>query len=372
MKGIRVSASCISESEKAAVNAVLDRAFLGMGPEVAAFEEELSSFFSAPTVCVASGTAALQLALQALDMSPGDEVLVQTITYVASFQAISATGAIPVACGLDPSTMTINLADAEKKLSSRTKAIMPVHYAGGVGNLMEIYDFASMHNLRVVEDAAHAFGTTYQGRLVGSASDIACFSFDGIKNITSGEGGCIVTRDKDILRHCQDARLLGVAGDSARRRKGLRTWDPDVAIQGWRYHMSDIMAAIGRTQLQRFDDLKLSRQMLAAHYVNRLSVAETLTLLPHDYREVVPHIFVIRLNSSNLREKITRALNEKNIQTGRHYKPNHLLKKYYANTPNQSLSDSVEIYDQIMTLPLHPQLQLEEVDKICDIILEYL
>ena len=170
-----------------------------MGTQVGEFEKELSRFFGRPAICVSTGTAALQLALQALGVGQGDEVLVQSLTYVASFQAISATGATAVCCDVDPATITLDVCDVESKITSKTKAIMPVHYAGGVGELDAIYEVAKKYNLRVIEDAAHAFGSSHKSRLVGSYGDIACFSFDGIKNITSGEGGCIVTNDTDVI-----------------------------------------------------------------------------------------------------------------------------------------------------------------------------
>ena len=231
---------------------VLDREFLGMGAEVQMFEKLLSAFFGRPAVCVANGTAALQLALQACEIGPGDEVLVQSLTYVASFQAISATGARPVACDIENATLTLDWRDAEKRLTTKTKAIMPVHYSGGVGALNEIYSFARKHSLRVIEDAAHAFGSVYQGKRVGGFGDVACFSFDGIKNITSGEGGCVVTDDPDVLRRVQDARLLGVEKDTEKRYMVQRSWEFDWSTQCLRYHMSNIMASIRMEQLKRF------------------------------------------------------------------------------------------------------------------------
>ena len=264
-KVIRLSKSCLNDAEKQAVMRVLDREFLGMGDEVRQFEEELSLFFGRTAVCVSTGTAALHLALQASGVGPGDEVLVQSLTYVASFQAISATGAIPTACEVSPATLCIDLNDAKKKLTSKTKAIMPVHYAGGVGNLDEIYAFAKENNLKVIEDAAHAFGTTFKGNKVGSFGNISCFSFDGIKNLTSGEGGCIVTDDQEVLSKVMDSRLLGVEKDTEKRFSSQRSWSFNVVGQGWRYHMSNIMAAIGIEQLKNFDQVADKRIKLAMH-----------------------------------------------------------------------------------------------------------
>jgi dTDP-4-amino-4,6-dideoxygalactose transaminase len=160
MSKIRLSKSCIGEAEKEAVMRVLNRGFFGMGQEVKSFEDSLTNFFGRPALCVVNGTAALHLALQATGIGDGDEVLVQSITYVASFQAIAATGAKPVPCDIIATTAGVDLSDAKQKITSKTKAIMPVHYAGCVGNLDAVYDFAHSNGLRVIEDAAHAFGTT--------------------------------------------------------------------------------------------------------------------------------------------------------------------------------------------------------------------
>jgi dTDP-4-amino-4,6-dideoxygalactose transaminase len=171
-KLIRLSKSSIGDAEKNAVAGVLDREYLGMGAEVKEFEDHLSEFFGRPAVCVVNGTAALHLALQACNVGPGDEVLVQSITYVGSFQAISATGAVPVPCDIDQNSLTLDWHDAAKRLTPKTKAIMLVHYTGGVGPLNELYAFADTHGLRVIEDAAHAFGSSYEQQKVGSFGDV--------------------------------------------------------------------------------------------------------------------------------------------------------------------------------------------------------
>lgn len=360
----RLSKSCITEAEKRAVLGVLDREYLGMGTEVQQFEHALAEFFGRPALCVVNGTAALQLALQAAGVGSGDEVLVQSLTYVASFQAISAAGAKPVACDLDPATLTLDWRDAERRLTGRTKAVMPVHYSGGVGALDEIHAFARRHGLRVIEDAAHAFGTTYQGSHVGAWGDIACFSFDGIKNITSGEGGCIVSADPELVRCIQDARLLGVERDTEMRYSGQRSWEFDVTGQGWRYHMSNIMAAIGIEQLRRFDQLARTRQKLARHYDYRLRGAAHIRPLEHDYDQVVPHIYVVRIPGLADRKGLQARLLDKGIQTGVHYQPNHWL-SFFRDGGAPPLPATEAVYPQLLSLPLHPDLDEGDIDSIC-------
>ena len=323
-KLIRLSKSIIGEAKKKAVQAVLNHEYLGMGQEVQAFETDLTNFLGRTTVCVNTGTSALHLAVQALDFAPGSQVLVQSLTYVASFQAISAAGAKPIPCEIDPHTITIDLKDAEKRLTDKTVAIMPVHYASGMGKLDEIYAFAQSNGLRVIEDAAHAFGSLYNGKKVGSFGDVACFSFDGIKNITSGEGGAIVTDDEIILKRVRNARLLGVEKDTEARFKGNRSWEFDVSHQGWRYHMSNIMAAIGIEQLKRFPTFAVSRRELARQYQARLSNIDQIHLLDQDLDAIVPHIFVIKITTGT-RDKVRKKMLEEGIQTGIHWQPNHFL-----------------------------------------------
>ena len=349
-KIIRLSKSSIGDEEIRAVVSVLKEEFLGMGSYVNNFEDELSNYFQSPALCVVNGTSALQLALQACGIGADDEVLVQSLTYVASFQAISATGAVPVACDVSKETITIDLVDAESKITEKTKAIMPVHYSGGVGDLKSIYDFAKKHNLRVIEDAAHALGSTYNGKKIGSFGDVICFSFDGIKNITSGEGGCIVSKDKLVIEKIKDLRLLGVIKDSDKRARGERSWEFDVKEQGWRYHMSNIMAAIGSVQLKRFPEFIAKRRSLAKNYELLLTVQDEIITLKNNYDDVVPHIFPIILPKHINRNLLRDKLNKLNIQTGLHYFPNHKLSFYRKNI---ILKNTNELCERIITLPLH-------------------
>lgn len=362
---IRLSKSCIGESEKTAVASVLDREYLGMGSEVQIFEELLTNFFGRPAVCVVNGTSALQLALQACGVGRGDEVLVQSLTYVASFQAITATGAVPIACDVLPSTLTIDWRDAERKISNKTKAIMPVHYSGGVGEMNEIYKLAKRNNLRVIEDAAHSFGTTYEGKRIGGFGDISCFSFDGIKNITSGEGGCVVTDNTEVLNLIRDSRLLGVEKDTDKRYSGNRSWQFEVSQQGWRYHMSNIMAAIGIQQLYRFDEFAKIRKKHCRLYDELLEGDDRIIKIRHDYDEVVPHIYVVRIPNLRDREQLQKKLLELGIQTGTHYQPNHQL-RHFKNEEILNLNVTDEIYPKILSLPLHVDLTENDIHYVSE------
>lgn len=365
---IRMSKSCISNKEIHAVNEVLKKEFLGMGEETLLFEIELEAFVGREAVCVSSGTAALQLALEALDVGYGDEVLVQSLTYVASFQAISATGAIPIPVEVDED-VAFCVKDAATKVNERTKAIMPMHYAGRPSNWLEIMRFAKNNGLRVVEDAAHAFGSKFEGALVGSMGDVSCFSFDGIKNITAGEGGAVFSNDHKVIERIRDSRLLGVKRDSEARYQNQRSVNYDVQSQGWRYHMSNINAAIGRVQLSRFEELSTKRQLLAKKYVSLLEGMEGLELFDTNFDEVVPHIFPVKLKGDKNRQDVISYLSSREIQAGFHYLPNHKLSFYQSE---RKLPKTDVLFPRLLTLPMHPDLDLVDVENVCTRLMEAL
>lgn len=368
---IRLSRSYLGSEEKEAVCRVIENGFLGMGQEVQKFEAELTTYLGGniSVACVNTGTSALQLALQAIGVGPGDEVLVPSLTYVASFQAISATGAKPVACDVELTTGFIDLTDAESRITSRTKAIMPVHFASYVAGMPGVYEFSKRHNLRVVEDAAHSFGCTLNGKRIGSCGDVVCFSFDGIKNITSGEGGAVVSSDSGVINSVRDSRLLGVVGDTEKRFSGGRSWTFDVREQGWRYHMSDLMAAIGRVQLAKSDGMFQRRKDIITQYAEGLTGIPSLELYqfstPDVDVEMVPHIFPIKVANP---DALIVYLGTRGVQCGKHYQPNHLL-SYFAN--GSSLPNAEYLGSKNVSLPLHPGISDIDMSHIIKSIREY-
>jgi dTDP-4-amino-4,6-dideoxygalactose transaminase len=366
---IRLSKSIVGSEEAQSVSTVIeDIGYLGMGSTVQQFETEIEKYLEAKTgscCCVNTGTSALHLSIQAVT-KPGDLVLVPSFTYVATYQAITAAGCIPISCDVNSNTFLLDLLDVEKRVNKKCKAIVYVHYASSPGDLDNLYAFGKKHNIRIIEDAAHSFGCSYKGKKIGSFGDIICFSFDGIKNITSGEGGALLTQDENVLEFAKDSRLLGVVKDTDKRYSGDRSWDFNVKHQGYRYHMSNIFAAIGLVQLGRLEnEFAPKRKMLKTLYIEHLSNEEDIEFqkVTSD-SNIVPHIFPIKI-LNNKRDNIFRILGENNIGVGIHYKPNHLLTYFKSN---YNLPVTEKIYSEIISLPLHPEISEGDVINISKLI----
>lgn len=365
---IRLSKSVVGRAEADAVAHIIeDIGYLGMGATVGEFEHLLEEYIGGGfrAICVNSGTAALHLAVQAVT-KPGDEVLVPSFTFVATYQAIRAAGCKPVSCDIRPDTLTLDLEDAKRRISPRTTAIMPVYYASNCSMAPAYQAFAHEHGLRLIEDAAHSFGCTCQGRKIGSFGDVICFSFDGIKNITTGEGGAIFTADEEVIQKVSDARLLGVEKDSEKRYAGQRSWQFDVTEQGYRYHMSNIFAAIGKVQLSRFEkEFAPRRRAIAQRYTELLKDTPYVKLTPMDYsHDIVPHIFALQILDGK-RPLLEQKLKEHDIQFGIQYAPNHLLTLFHEDV---KLPVTEEVYSRIISIPMHPELTEDDIQLICKII----
>jgi dTDP-4-amino-4,6-dideoxygalactose transaminase len=361
---IRLSKSVVGKAESAAVSHVIeDIGYLGMGETVGFFEKDLEKYIGGGRrcICVNSGTAALHLAIQAVT-KPGDEVLVPSFTFVSTYQAITGAGCIPVSCEIDPDTLTLDLQDAERRITPRTTAMLPVYYASNIAMIDEYQEFARKHHLRLVEDAAHAFGCTHKGKKVGSTGDVVCFSFDGIKNITSGEGGAILTADPEVIAAVSDARLLGVCKDSEKRYAGQRSWVFDVIDQGYRYHMSNIFAAIGRVQLSRFEtEFAPRRRYIAKRYTELLAPNKDVKLIKMNYDDIVPHIFPILILNGK-RDALTEKFKALDIQYGIQYRPNHHL-SYFKAAYELPVTD--DVYSKVISIPMHPELTDADIELIC-------
>ncbi len=355
----------IGEEEIADVIDSLQSGWLATGPKVQGFENALTTYFEGrEAVCVSSGTAALHLSLLALDLKPGDEVITPPMTFVAAINAIVQAGGTPVFADIHEDTYNLNLAEAEKKITPKTRAILPVHFTGLCVPLDDLYALANAYNLRVIEDCAHAIGSAYKGKKVGTLGDIQIFSFHPNKNITSGEGGCIVTNDKAILERVKTLRFHGIDRNSWDRftKNGSQLYD--VLEPGYKYNMMDIQAAIGIHQLKKISTFNERRAYLATRYNKALDGLAGLALPAQDDGHAW-HLYAPLVKGMN-RDDFMTELKARNIGTGYHYCAAHLF-TVFQDSYNYKLGDfpvAELVSNSIVSLPLFPDLSEVAQDRV--------
>lgn len=357
----------ISDDDRAAVMAVLDSGWLSMGPVTAQFEEELGAALGTEhALAVTNGTAALHLAAAALGLGPGDEVICPSLTFVASAAAMRQTGAtVKLADVTSTDDLTLDPSEILRLLTPRTKAIVVMHYGGYASSMAEIMSLAREHGLFVIEDAAHAPGATLDGAALGTIGDAGCFSFFPNKNLTTGEGGAVVFRDK---QHSDRARLLrshAMTTLTWDRHRGHAT-SYDVLDVGFNYRIDEIRAALGVSQLRRLPAFTEARAQIAHQYRARLSSHAGLDV-PFSAPRGEPsfHIAPVLARSLEARDAIREMLRTERIQTSIHYPPIHRFTSYPGAGP---LPVTDEVADRVLTLPLHPGLTPADIDDVCDLL----
>jgi dTDP-4-amino-4,6-dideoxygalactose transaminase len=362
----------INEAAIAEVVETLRSGWLTTGPKVKKFEEMLSEYHGGRHVlCVSSATAGLHLALLSLGLKEGDEVITTPLTFVATLNTITQAGGKPVLADIDPDTLNINPENIEAAITSRTRAIVPVHYAGLPCDIDAISSLAKKHNLRVVEDCAHAVGATYKGQRIGSSGDIQVISFHPNKNITTGEGGAIITNDDAVISTVERLRFHGIDRNSFNRFSKAGAQQYDVVMPGFKYNMMDIQAALGIHQLPELDGFIDKRTKLAQRYLEILSGWSELTLpqTPLYAHSHAWHLFTVRLNKNAAgldRDGLINAMKSENIGIGLHYKSTHIF-TYYAQKYGwkpQDFPHSLLAGENILSLPLFPTMTIKEQDRV--------
>jgi perosamine synthetase len=359
---IPVQRPYLGKEEVEAVAGVFDSRWLGMGQVTAEFEERLREFLGAAHVmAVNTGTSALHIALEVLDLQEGDEVILPSLTFVSAVQAVTAAGARPVFCEVKMETLNLDISDVERRITDKTKVIMPVHFAGLVCQMDEIMQMAAGRGIRVIDDAAHAFGSTYRQRPVGTLADMTCFSFDPIKNITCGEGGAVTTGEEEMASRIALKRNVGIDKDSWARAG--RQWFYRVVTPGYRYHMSNINAAIGLAQLERFEAFKSRKQDIVRRYDEAFGTLDELGVVQRDLEETFPFFYIVRLPGGR-REELINHLRERGIGSQVHYIPNHLQPLYREFS--EPLPVTERLYGEILTLPLYYEMDDGDVERVVD------
>jgi len=336
--------------------------WIGLGPKTREFEQRFAEYIGTKfAVAVNSGTAALHLALKVAEIKEM-EVITTPMTFISTNHAILYNGGIPVFVDIEPDTLNINPVEIEKKITSKTKAIVVVHYGGHSCDMDPIVEAARKRNIWVVEDAAHGCGGEYKGQKLGSLGDLGCFSFHAVKNLSTGEGGMITTDDQKIYGRLLKLRWMGITKDTwSREEKDERySWYYDVEEVGFKYHMNDIPAAIGLVQLRKLDRMNRRRKEITERYnqgLKKFSWLETPTV--KSYAVPSHHNYVIKVEK---RDQLNIYLQQNGISTGVHYIPNNHYEMYRPFRGETPISDFLS--KKLLTLPLFPDLRDEEVDFI--------
>lgn len=356
------------DTRKAAVDA-LDLGWLGMGSYVREFEERLAAILECTdrrVVAVNTGTSALHLALLTAGVGPGDEVITPSFNNIGDFQAILAVGARPVFCDIEEGSLGIDVEKAERLVSPKTKAVIGMDYAGVPCALDALEAMARRRHLTVIHDAAHSLGSRLDGRGMAEFGDITVFSFDPVKLVTCIDGGALVVRSAAQVEALHRYRLLGMDQSAARMYTNNRAWTYDVAVPGYRYHLANLHASIGLSQLDRLHEFIDTRRAACRAYTELLKEVDGLTLPDTDFNDVAPFIYYVRA-AGGRRDALIAAMRDGGVDTGIHWIPGHnfsLLK----GARHGDLSVTERVGSEILTLPLHSYMPLSTVSRVAQVL----
>lgn len=370
-----LSKPSISEAEISAVADVLRSGWITTGAKNAELERVVCEITGAKyAVALSSATAGMHLLFKALDIGPGDEVITPSMTWVSTANQIELCGATPVFADIDRDTLMVDAQVIEALITSRTRLIVPVHYAGASLDLDPLRALAAKHGIPLIEDAAHAMGTRYKGQSIAHTGT-AIFSFHPIKNITTGEGGMFCTDDAELAIKIRQLRFHGLGVDAFDRETQGRSPQAEVLTPGYKYNLPDMNAVLGIGQLARLDELNRKRSEIAQAYLDLLhdvDVIEPLHMPDYDMQHCW-HLFIIRLDIERLgmsRDAFMQALKEKQIGTGLHFRATHTQKYYREKYPvdEMQLPNTDWNSERICSLPLYPDMTMADVHRVVDAI----
>lgn len=367
----------VGEEEAQAAADVVRSGWLTMGARTIEFEKQFAEYVGAKhAVGVNSCTAGLHLALDAIGLKQGDEVLVPTTTFTASAEVVAYFKAKPVLVDVDAETLSIDPADAERRLTPRTRAIIPVHFSGRPCEIDAIQDLANRHGLRVIEDAAHSLPATYHGTRIGSISEMTSFSFYATKTLTTGEGGMVTTGNEELAKRMRMMRLHGISHDAWKRYSAEGSWFYEVMDAGFKYNLTDIQSAIGLVQLGKCDAMRAARVEIASRYSKAFARERALQVpIVSKDRESSWHLYVLRLNLEELtitRAEVLERLKVRGIGTSVHFIPLH-MHPYYKKTYGYRSEDfpvASREYERCFSLPIFPGMTVTQIDYVIENVLE--
>ncbi len=341
-----------------------------MGTRVREFERAFAGYLGVKhAIAVSSCTAALHLSLVVAGVSSGDEVITTPYTFTATAEAIGYVGAKPVFVDIRPDTLNIDVTQIEEAITPRTKAILPVHFAGFSCDMETLQNICQAHDLTLIDDAAHAIPAEYKGQYIGSIGDLSAFSFYANKNLTTGEGGMITTHNDVFAKRLRTMRLHGIDKDAWVRQSQRSIWRYDIATEGYKYNMTDIQAAMGLCQLRKLNKQHKRRRDFAHIYQKELSNFPQISTpaIPNNPNTHSWHLYIIQLHTGN-RDAFVEALHAANIECSVHYIPLHLFefyqKKYGYRTGDFPCAEAA--FERVVSLPLHPGLTEAEIYIVID------
>jgi len=363
-KPIPVFRPSMNQEEIDAVADVIKSGWIGLGPKTEIFEKKFANFIGTKfAIGLNSGTAALHLAVRALGINSG-EVIVPAITFISTAFAACYNNAKPVFADVCEDTLNIDVEDIKKKITPDTRAIIPVHFGGHPAEMDEINEIAVEHNLKVIEDAAHACGASYKGKKAGSLADIGCFSFHAIKNLATGDSGMITTNDEKINEIVCKLRWCGISKGTFERVKKRYSWYYEVDDVGYKYHMNDIMAAIALVQLKKLKKTNKRRREITKIYNENFQKLDWIEIpVEKKYVKSSNHNYVIKVVK---RDEFMDFLGKNGISTSVHYMPLHLHPVFKNIKTDVPVAEKV--WKKLITLPLYPDMTDEEVEKIIKVV----
>lgn len=356
----------ITKEDKEVINYGLGSRILTDGSVLREFEKKFARFVGAKyAIGVSNATSALHLSLKSLKIGIGDEVIVPDMTFVATGNSVFLAGATPVLADIDEDDMNMSIESILENITKKTKAIIPVHFAGKACKIKEIKKIAKQYDISVVEDCAHAIGTKISKKHVGNFGDLGCFSFYPTKNITTIEGGMIVTNSKKLNDYLIKARNHGISKSLIQRYSKGKPWDYDIKNAGYNYRLDEIRSTLGINQLKRIKELNLKRENAAKYYNKKLSIIGIET--PKEMINQSHHLYIIKIKKEFgiKRDTLYSKLLEKGISTSVHYKPLHRFTIFKNHAKKYgSLKNSNKTYEQILSLPFYPSITRKEQDFI--------
>lgn len=358
----------IEQDDIQAVVDVLKSDFLTTGPKIAEFEQTVADYVGAKyAVAISNGTSALHAACFAAGIGPGDEVITTPLTFAASANCVLYCGGTPVFADVDPKTYNIDPEDIRRKITDRTKAIIAVHLAGQPCDMDAIHSIAREHGLIVIEDGAHALGSVYKGKKVGSMSDMTTFSFHPVKPITTGEGGMIVTDNEDFYKKMILFRSHGITRDDSMMTRNDGPWFYQQFDLGYNYRITDIQCALGCSQMKKLDRFLARRKEIVARYNEAFADCDNI-ITPYQLSDTESgwHLYIVQVKNCD-RKQVFENMREKGIGVNVHYIPVYMHPYYQEHGyENVHCVNAEEIYSHIISLPLYPGLTSEQQDYVID------